>query len=295
MIKLFKDILVFILSFFEFVIISLFFLVCSFSSYLTPKSITDTFKKIDFKEIIKDENGNNTELSLAIKETLELSGVPDKAVDEILESEATKEFLGSFVGNSLNSVIHDDKEKPVKSKDIVNLVEKNMDIVSKKCDEANIPFTDTMKQNILNNVEKNAEIIIKELPNASEIVEMTGNDKLKDIQKFSQLLLGNNTKKVLLISFLVCAFLILLLRLKQFIWLKSISLPITLSSIILIISSTVFKSQISSIILNSVGNMKTLFNPIMDGIMNKIMTFGILGFAVSIFLIVIYILIGKKS
>ena len=283
-----KDILVFIFSTTLLIIIFTFCLILSLSNFLTTDNIIKTVKESDFSSFYKDDNGNNTEVIDALELLLEKSNVPEEVVSEIVDSEPTKEFLGTYIGNSIENVINDKDEQELTSKDVVNLVDGNMSIIEKYAKDKGLELSDDTRNEILSLTEENSSILLSKMPNSKEIITMTGNDKINEMITLSKLLLSKDTKIAFLIAFGINVLFLILLRLKHNRWLKTLSAPFMISSFLLIAFSLLLKDPMKNYIANDSGVLNIVFSPIMDNLFSLIFKYGMFVLLISVAFLVIY-------
>lgn len=283
-----KDILVFIFSTTLLIIIFTFCLILSLSNFLTTDNIIKTVKESDFSSFYKDDNGNNTEVIDALELLLEKSNVPEEVVSEIVDSEPTKEFLGTYIGNSIENVINDKDEQELTSEDVVNLVDGNMSIIEKYAKDKGLELSDDTRNEILSLTEENSSILLSKMPNSKEIITMTGNDKINEMITLSKLLLSEDTKIAFLIAFGINVLFLILLRLKHNRWLKTLSAPFMISSFLLIAFSLLLKDPMKNYIANDSGVLNIVFSPIMDNLFSLIFKYGMFVLLISVAFLVIY-------
>lgn len=285
---MFKDILVFVLSFTLLILMFVYSLVLSLSNFLTVDNITKSLKESDFTAFYKDSNGNETEIISSFRILLENTGVPTSAIDEVVNSEETKEFIGQYVSNSIEASINETEQKPLEEQDVVELVRGNMEIITKDLEEEGIEVSEEIQNEILTLTYENAHILTENMPTGEEIITLTGNDKINELTTLSKLLLSDKTKFTLLISIGANLLFLILLRLKKFRFLKTISAPLIINAIILVVISMFFNDYITNFILNSSETLKIVFSPFMDSLFNTLFKYGIFSFVVGIALLVIY-------
>lgn len=285
---MFKDILVFMFSFTLLIILFVFCLFLGFRNFLTTENITNSLKKTDFTALYKDSSGNDTEIISSFKVLLEQSGVPENSVEEIANSKETKEFIGEIVGSSIEATINGKDEALFKDEDVVKLVKGNMYIIEKNLETENIKMNEQVEKEILDLVSNNAYILTENMPTTKEIITMTGNDKINELVSASRLLLSKNTFNNFLIVISINIIILVLLRLKKLRFLKTLSAPLIINFILLLIISLGFKNQLSNFILNSSNTFKLVFYPFIDSLFNMLFKYGIFSFGIGILLIVIY-------
>ena len=245
---MFKDILVFVLSFTLLILMFVYSLVLSLSNFLTVDNITKSLKESDFTAFYKDSNGNETEIISSFRILLENTGVPTSAIDEVVNSEETKEFIGQYVSNSIEASINETEQKPLEEQDVVELVRGNMEIITKDLEEEGIEVSEEIQNEILTLTYENAHILTENMPTGEEIITLTGNDKINELTTLSKLLLSDKTKFTLLISIGANLLFLILLRLKKFRFLKTISAPLIINAIILVVISMFLNDYITNFI-----------------------------------------------
>lgn len=285
---MFKDILVFILSFILLILLFVYSMVLSLGNFLTVDNITKTLKESDFTAFYEDSDGNETEIISSFRVLLENVGVPEETVTDVVNSDATKEFIGEYVGNSIEATINDTDQKPLSDEDVVDLVRGNMEIITSDLEEAGLPVSEEVQDEILTLTYENAHILTENMPSGEEIITLTGNDKINELTTLSKLLLSNSTKFTLLISIGACLLFLILLRLKKFRFLKTISAPFIINAVVLVVVSMFLKDYIVNFILSSSNTFKIVFSPIMDSLFDLLFKYGIFSFVIGIALIVIY-------
>lgn len=280
-----KDILVFILSTTLLITLFTFNLILSLSNFLTVDSITNTLKKSDFTQFY---DKNNTQIMNAFTQVLEKSNIPTELTTDIVNSDQTKEFMGTFIGKSIENVINGKEEKPLSEKDVVKLVDGNMYIVEDYSKKKGFPLNEQAKKEILTLSEENAQLLINKMPSTNEILAKSGNDKINELTELSRILLSKDTKKGFLIIIGINILFLILLRLKKFRWLKTLSAPIMITSFLLLVISLALKQTIINFINSLSGLINTIFSPIMDSLLNIIFKYGIFMLFISLALLLVY-------
>ena len=276
---MFKDLLTFIFSLLFLIVLFIFSILTATSKFLTTKNITKIVKNTNYTELYKDKDGNDTEMISGFKRVLTKSGLKEDTADKVVNSEPTKEFIGTFIGNSIENMIKGKEEKVLTDEDVVDLVNSNIDLIEK---EEEITLDKKTKQQILDTVKDNSYMLTQSMPSSKEIISKTGNDKLNDLIFMVNVLFSSKTKNIFIITLSVLAFLIFLLRYKYLRFLKSLGIPVIINGILLIIISYFLKDTLTTFILNSSSLFKVVFKPIISSLFNLLFKYGIISFFVGL-------------
>lgn len=275
-----KDLFTFLLSVIFLILLFSLCLISASDKFLSADNITKAVKKTDFTKVLKE-----SEISSSLKKILVMSDVEEKVADDVINSDATKEFVGNYVGSSIEATIKGKEVKEITDADVVFLVDGNMDVISKSLGKE---LDSKTKEDIMNGVKDNAYLLADNMPSAEKVIEMTGNSKLNEILTISKFVYSDKTKESILIILGVITVLMILLRYKYLTFLKSLGVPTLINGMIIITISYFLKDTLVNIILSSSNMFKVIFDPIIDNLFKIFFKFGIISFAIGLLMIVIY-------
>ncbi len=213
--------------------------------------------------------------------------ISEEKVNDLLESENTKEFIANYINKISSSIIRNDADEMNKSdierylKESVNeYLENNQDITSED------------KKNISQFVEEHSYQIVEKLPDTIQVTNNLDPEFLVAIQKF----FSSNTKLILGSIILASIIGIVLLQLKGNKWLLYLGTIILISNItnlLFTVSINPFLTALVNYDSNVVLSTIKLFS---NAIVKTYIITNVIGLCISISMLIAYnVLILKKQ
>lgn len=198
-------------------------------------------KQLDFKEIMGDR------VESEIYEILEQTGLPREYVDNILENEQLKEYMGTYIVESIEFVLYE-KELPIIEVDkLTQLISDSFDTIIEKLENKEIEISINLSKDeqklIHQKIEQYVPRIADKIPNIETFIEekISENSETQEVKK-----IFDNIRKytkivhkiyqlkplISIITIMQIA-LMILLKWSQFRFLKWILLPFFIVAIVL--------------------------------------------------------------
>ena len=243
--KMFKTFLAvfFSILFSLFVVLNVF--VFNISLFADKNNIKKNIKNIDLvKEVNKVRNSgsvdNESKINKTINEVYSVAkeyGVPERVVDEIINSDTTKNILGVSAGNFMDYIINGSDFSFLSVDEAYNLISKNVD---KLINEVDIDISLGQKEKFLNRVKLELPDIIDSFPKKEDLLASSYGKRIKMFQK-----MFNKSVKIVLIVGLTLS-MIMVFILKKIEAFNYLGIAMLLSGLILAIFSFLIPSLLIS-------------------------------------------------
>ena len=187
------------------------------NSDVIKKTITDN----DFSDVINDALNENTEIMDNTKKVFEALNIPDDAVTQVINSPATKNFIGVYLASSVDAVLGSEEEKNITKDDLKSLIKDNLDIIQKEMPNEEKEFLESYENTAYDYIDEHGEEIISYFPTPKEIVSKINQDEikindnlsLKDAIKYLNFI--TDTKLLIIIGIAIGVSLLLIYLLKR--------------------------------------------------------------------------------
>ena len=137
---------------------------------LKENRIMNYMKENDLSFILKTKDGYTTDLLEDTKTYLEKIGIPKEAIEEVINSNPTKEFVGKYTYKILNYIIYKKGSVQITKEDILDLVKNNFPVVETALKEQNQPFLPEYQKNILLLIDKYIDHIMDLFPTVNHLI-----------------------------------------------------------------------------------------------------------------------------
>ena len=291
--KIAKQVLIYILTLF----ICLFSVLTAglfcISSFASKENIIKQMKTVNLlTEVKKVKNSgaqnSNSKITNVINDTYSLASqfnVDEAVVDTIINSNVTKEIIGTTIGNLTDYAINGQNITKLSEKDTYNIINNNLPDLLKA---GNITLNESQKEKFLRELKKQLPDIIEMVPTSKELLGTNYGSKIKLIQK----LFSNQTKIIISAILLINIILVIILRRKDFKWALNLSFAFLLAGFILVAMSLLLPS--ATVTIMSQADL-SLFASSLTGFLAKpILYSGLSIIALSIVLFTIYKYKQKK-
>lgn len=205
-------------------------------SSVSEETIKETIKNNDLTFIIEMLNDDDREIIDMVKEVLITVGVPEDTMDEVLNSEATKEFVGTYTSNIIHYLLTDE-DKPITKDDIKKLISSNLDVIEEKI--GNNEIYDILKGVILEYVNQNGDNLAKKFPSPKVFVKElnieNSSKELKEIVDIVGILTDSKTINFSIIVSIILIVLLIILNIKKRNWAKLLMIISTLYTFLILI------------------------------------------------------------
>ena len=155
-------------------------------------------KNADLTFIMNSYDGIQSELLQNVENYLEVIQVPTDAIEEVLNSEATKEFVGKYLANVFSYLIYQNEDVSITKEDVAHLVEKNFSIISDTLQAQGLTLSDEDKSKINAYVLEYGDRVLEFFPTANQILNklmtqdivLVNTVTLSDVTTFLRLILS---------------------------------------------------------------------------------------------------------
>lgn len=262
------------------------------SKFLKKDYIINALKEVDFIKTNTDTsiNTNNVEIKILFDEVYTSAneiGISSSDVDKFINSDAVKEFMGSYM-ETITTYLATGEEITITKEELKKLTDYSVDDLLTKTDQK---IDTETKKKIITIIDEQADQIISDLPKPSEIVMDIDQNTLKTIN----FIFSIELKIILIVSIVSITGLIALLLWHPFRFIKWFSISNTIASTFIIGLSFVISPIInwslegeSSVILDIIMSFINQFE-------SSLLISGIIGLIISIILYVIYVLLKRKN
>ena len=162
--KFFKKI-VSVLMVFLFVITSVFLTISLVMKWnLQEEKLSATLKDADISFLLHSFGEEGQRLIEDTRGMLETIGIPSDTTLDVLNSDATKDFLSKYLIEILNYFLYQTPVPEVTAEDIRDLVIENYEVVEQSLEAKGLTFTEAQKEFIENNLEKYSKVIMDFFP-----------------------------------------------------------------------------------------------------------------------------------
>lgn len=262
------------------------------SKFLKKDYIINALKEVDFIETNTDTsiNTNNVEIKILFDEVYTSAneiGISSSDVDKFINSDAVKEFMGSYM-ETITTYLVTGEEITITKEELKKLTDYTVDDLLTKTDQK---IDTETKKKIITIIDEQADQIISDLPKPSEIVTDIDQNTLKTIN----FIFSIELKIILIVSIVSITGLIALLLWHPFRFIKWFSISNAIASTFIIGLSFIISPIInwslegeSSVILDIIMSFINQFE-------SSLLISGIIGIIISIVLYVIYVLLKRKN
>lgn len=262
--------------------------------YLNKENIEKIVDEIDPKVLFEDEKGNKTDLAKDLYKNADKAGIPEEAVDKLIESKSLRELAGKYIGSVVDTALYDTEIVKPNVEDLVKLVEDNYYIIEDIAKKEGKTLTEKDKTDLLSEVRKNGQEVIEKIPDIKAEINKADEQILFDVLRE---VYAPITIIALILAIVILTALIALLTFHLSHWMIWLSVPTMISSVFMIIIGLC--SGIASTIIKSTDLDIAIVNFISDSIIGNLFTrfliSGIIGFVISIALIVVHKILNKEK
>ena len=202
------------------------------SQFLKKDYIINSLKKVNFIEDDNDTSINNNE-NIEVKKIFDSvytsaneMGVSSSDVDKFINSDAIKEFMGSYM-ETITNYLATGEETTITKEELKKLTDYSVDNLLSKTEQK---IDDDTKNKIITIIDEQADEIINELPKPSEVVNDIDPDTLKTIN----FIFSPKLKTILISSIVIITGLIALLVWHPYRFIKWFNISNIIASLLVI-------------------------------------------------------------
>ena len=269
---------------------------------LRKSEIISNIENNDLSFLLQDRYGKEPVFIEEMRNFLELVSIPSDTIDSVLNSQATKNFIGKYTYDILNYMIYQEEQASITKDDLIRLATDNFYVIDAKLQENHKSFSEKEKQKIIAFINEyggevmsffpTANVFLKKMEEGNIIVYQ--NITLKDVTSSLKIFLSTTNICIALSILLICAFLLVFLHFnskKYIVYLKNtILIYIFLFVFVEIIMGTVGKD----FLMNKWESANTFINYFVNAV-SKNLWFLLLTAIVFLLILTIMQKLGKKE
>ena len=268
--------------------------VFSISAFATKDNIVDKMQDTDIlTEVKKIRNSGSTEgasgVTQVIDEMYSLASqfsVSEEVVDQIIDSDLTKEIIGEAVGNLTDYMVNGKDTKVLSEEDAYNLISDNLDEVLKEND---LSIDEGQKEKFLREVEKQLPDIIEVVPTSEDLL---GSSYGSDIDKI-QTIFSDNTKILLCASLIISGAIVIILKRKEFEWCANLGVALLIAGLMTIGISFVMPGMVIDMMRTT--DLSMFVSSLTDALAQPILYGGVGILVLAIILFIFYKIMENKK
>lgn len=155
-------------------------------------------KNADLTFIMNSYDGMESELLQNVEDYLEAIHIPASTIEAVLNSDATKEFVGKYLSSIFTYLLYQKEEVTITKDDVIQLVNENFSIISATLQAQGLTLSEEEKNQIDAYVSEYSDQVLEFFPTANQIIQkLTTQDvvlvnsiTLSDVTSFLQSVLN---------------------------------------------------------------------------------------------------------
>lgn len=266
------------------------FSIFAMGKFMTTKAIKESLKDVKVTDLL---NGTEENISYNIPKQAAAGtspmndiyrqaqnyGISSEDVDKLMNSETTKDLISEYLGSNAEYIINGTEPLPLTGDEITKLFKENIDTISK---EANINLSEEQKANMITVVEQNADKIATTLPDSRKLSNEIDQNQLKMIR----FMFSTTFKTILIVSIILLAGLIALLRKSWYRWAMWTGITTLLASLSILLGGLIVTPIFNLIQEYMPSYLATLINGFIEVLGVQFLTVGGIGLPLAIIQIV---------
>ena len=268
--------------------------VFSISAFATKDNIVDKMQDTDIlTEVKKIRNSGSTEgasgVTQVIDEMYSLASqfsVSEEVVDQIIDSDLTKEIIGEAVGNLTDYMVNGKDTKVLSEEDAYNLISDNLDEVLKEND---LSIDEGQKEKFLREVEKQLPDIIEVVPTSEDLLGSSYGSNIERIQT----IFSGNTKILLCVGLIISGVIVIILKRKEFEWCANLGVALLIAGLMAIGISFVMPGMVIDMMRTT--DLSMFVSSLTDALAQPILYGGVGILVLAIILFIFYKIMENKK
>lgn len=231
--------------------------------FLEEKTIDAIVKKINLMELLMNQAGEYTVKGKDIHDLIAKTGIPEEAMEDFLESEATKELMISYTKTSLDYLVKGKELPELNSEELLDTFDEAMKELVTLAQKENLPYAEKLTEHRQAEIRKEAEVyipkMVEKIPSAeawlTDELQKHGSDSLESLKKAEanvqtirdqlQFFFGPSVTYLWLGILFVLAILIALVRFSKTLWLIWLGFGMSVAGAISFLIGTFFSQLVS--------------------------------------------------
>lgn len=267
--------------------------VFSISAFATKDNIVDKMQDTDIlTEVKKIRNSGTTEgasgVTQVIDEMYSLASqfsVSEEVVDQIIDSNLTKEIIGEAVGNLTDYMVNGKDTKVLSEEEAYNLISDNLDEV---LEENDLSIDEGQKEKFLREVEKQLPDVIEVIPTSEDLLGSSYGSNIERIQT----IFSDNTKILLCASLVISGVIVIVLKRKEFEWCANLGVALLIAGLVTIGISFVMPGMV--IDMMGTTDLSMFASSLTDALAEPILYSGVGVLVLAIVLFIFYKIMEKR-
>ena len=267
--------------------------VFSISAFATKDNIVNKMQDTDIlTEVKKIRNSGSTEgasgVTQVIDEMYSLASqfsVSEEVVDQIIDSNLTKEIIGEAVGNLTDYMVNGKDTKVLSEEEAYNLISDNLDEV---LEENDLSIDEGQKEKFLREVEKQLPDIIEVIPTSEDLLGSSYGSNIERIQT----IFSDNTKILLCASLFISGVIVIVLKRKEFEWCANLGVALLIAGLVTIGISFVMPGMV--IDMMGTTDLSMFASSLTDALAEPILYSGIGVLVLAVLLFIFYKIMEKR-
>lgn len=267
--------------------------VFSISAFATKDNIVNKMQDTDIlTEVKKIRNSGSTEgasgVTQVIDEMYSLASqfsVSEEVVDQIIDSNLTKEIIGEAVGNLTDYMVNGKDTKVLSEEEAYNLISDNLDEV---LEENDLSIDEGQKEKFLREVEKQLPDVIEVIPTSEDLLGSSYGSNIERIQT----IFSDNTKILLCASLVISGAIVIVLKRKEFEWCANLGVALLIAGLVTIGISFVMPGMV--IDMMGTTDLSMFATSLTDALAEPILYSGVGVLVLAIVLFIFYRIMEKR-
>ncbi len=138
---------------------------------LREKEIIRNLKNNDLSFLLQDRSGKEPVFVTEMRHFLEFVNIPSDTIDAVLNSDATKTFVGKYTHDFLNYLIYQENPASITKEDLKILAQANFKVIEQKLSENHKVFASNESQKILNFIDSYSGEVMNFFPTANQLLQ----------------------------------------------------------------------------------------------------------------------------
>lgn len=255
---------------------------------MREQKIIDLVKENDLSFLLVTKDGETTSLMEDTKAYLIRLGIPKEAIEAVVNSEPTKEFVGKYTYQIFKTILYQTGKLEITKEDIVLLVERNFPVIERTLKESGMSFQKEQKDVILHLISQHEDHIMDLFPTVNQLLRKIDEGTLYD-EKINFLFYCFRvwTSKKMIWIFLILLFLntlfLCLLNWKDKVTLIYIRTSLLFYSFFFIAIEILLGTVVKDFLMSEWQSANHFFNYFVNVISKNIWIFIFLGFLMALF------------
>ena len=264
--------------------------------YLNSETIKKTITDNDFSKVLDNVYEENQELFDKTKEVFAVFNIPEDAISEVINSTATKNFIGIYVANSVTALLGEEEQKALTKEDLKSLVKDNLDIVQKNMPTEEKEFLENYENKAYEYLDLHGDEIVSYFPDPKEILNDVNKDEikiyqnitLKDVLSFINFISNSTFLIIMALSILLILLLIYVLK-RKIRWAKYYTFIFGTYTLLTVMIDVFLTTFVKEVLAMELKEFASLTNYVIDGVSKMLFTYIIGASIIAVICLIFYL------